>query len=94
MRQQWICAAAFAALFTFWAVPGTAQDAYLTSRDGSISLEGTMQGFDGEFYRLSTEFGIITVDAEGVSCEGPGCPDLVHPIAEVRFAGDRSMGQT
>ncbi|MDV7144107.1 phosphate ABC transporter substrate-binding/OmpA family protein [Tropicimonas sp. TH_r6] len=51
-----------------------------------------MLGFDGAFYRLRTDFGVITLDAEGVYCEGPGCPDLIHPIAEIRFSGEASVG--
>ncbi|WP_093151069.1 phosphate ABC transporter substrate-binding/OmpA family protein [Aliiruegeria lutimaris] len=86
-------AAAIAALLLFGAAPVAAQDAFLTSRDGGISLEGTMLGFDGEFYRLRTEFGVITIDAEGVDCEGPGCPDLLSPIADIRLSGDASLGQ-
>ncbi|RYH09888.1 phosphate ABC transporter substrate-binding/OmpA family protein [Tropicimonas sp. IMCC6043] len=88
-----IRAAALAALLAIGAGPVAAQDAFLTSRDGSISLEGTMIGFDGEFYRLQTEFGILTVDAEGVRCEGPGCPDLMNPVADIRLSGDATMGR-
>ncbi len=85
--------AAVLALLPFAALPALAQDAFLTSRDGSISLEGDMLGFDGEFYRLRTDFGVITLDAEGVFCEGPGCPDLVHPVADIRLSGEATLGE-
>ncbi len=54
----------------------SAQDISLTARDGAVEINGTFLGFDGEFYRVDTEFGVLTVDASGVNCEGPGCPDL------------------
>ncbi len=81
-----------AALLLSGVTPAFAQDAWLTSRDGTISLEGTMLGFDGEFYRLSTEYGAISVDAQGVTCDGPGCPDLADYVAEIRISGARTMG--
>lgn len=85
--------AALAALLLLGTEPVVAQDSYLTSRDGAISLEGDMLGFDGEFYRLRTEFGVLTVDAEGVVCEGPGCPDLIYPVADIRISGESALGE-
>ncbi|WP_417242104.1 phosphate ABC transporter substrate-binding/OmpA family protein [Celeribacter sp.] len=60
----------------------------MTARDGAVEINGTFLGFDGEFYRVDTEFGVLTVDASGVNCEGPGCPDLSSFFAHVRFSGD------
>jgi phosphate transport system substrate-binding protein len=87
------CAAAFAALFLF--VSGSfavAQDVTLTSRDGRVELSGTLLGFDGEFYRLETIYGELTVDGSGVLCDGPGCPDLQDFVAEVSISGSATMG--
>ena len=62
-------AAVFAAfLFSGMAA---AQDVTLTSRDGSLSISGTLQGYDGEFYRISSNYGLLTVDGQGVICDGP-----------------------
>jgi phosphate transport system substrate-binding protein len=69
-----------------------AQDVRLTSRDGSFTLDGTMLGFDGEFYRIDTIYGPLTVDAIGVTCDGPGCPDLEAFVAEVTISGSEAMG--
>jgi len=69
-----------------------AQDVILTARDGGITLSGVLQGFDGEFYRLETKYGLLTVDGQGVLCDGPGCPDLTSPKAVVRFAGAPDAG--
>lgn len=64
-----------------------AQDVTLVAREGGIVLTGTLQGYDGEFYRIDTSYGLLTVDGEGVICEGPACPDLVAPKAVIRVVG-------
>jgi phosphate transport system substrate-binding protein len=71
-----------------------AQDVTLTSRDGSLSLTGTLQGYDGEFFRIDTSYGPLTVDGQGVTCEGPGCPDLTAPKAVIRFVGAQDAGSS
>lgn len=85
-------AAIFAALFVFAGLQALAQDVTLTSRDGKVELIGTLLGFDGEFYRLQTEYGELTVDGSGVNCEGPGCPNLQDFVAEVTLSGSATMG--
>ncbi len=64
----------------------------LISREGNIVLTGTLQGFDGEFYRIDTRYGGLTVDAQGVICEGPACPDLTAPKARIRIVGAPDAG--
>lgn len=68
-----------------------AQDIRLTSRDGSLSVEGDLLSYDGEFYRVETVYGPLTLDGEGVICEGSACPDLNAYVAEVAFSGTRHM---
>lgn len=86
-------AAAFAALFLFSAW-GTvhAQDVTLTSPDGEVELSGTLLGFDGEFYRLDTVYGELTVDGSGVLCDGPACPNLQDFVAVIAISGSATMG--
>lgn len=74
------------------AAPAFAQDVSLTSRDGAIQIDGTLMSYDGEFYRVDTIYGPLTFDGEGVTCAGPGCPDLDAFIADVTFSGTRHMG--
>ncbi len=86
-------AAVSAALFlclTFSAA--VAQDVTLRSRDGAIELSGTLLGFDGEFYRLQTQYGELTVDGSGVLCEGVGCPSLTDFVAELSVSGSATLG--
>lgn len=87
-------AATFAALFLFGGLgPTLAQDVTLTSRDGSVRVTGTLLNYDGELYRISTEFGDLTVDGLQVSCDGPGCPDLMGLVSRLRISGSRTMGE-
>lgn len=88
-----ICAALCAALFLF----GTplslmAQDITLTSRDSKVELSGTLLGFDGEFYRIETEYGELTLDGSGVLCSGPACPNLQDFVAELQISGAPTLG--
>lgn len=71
-----------------------AQDVNLLSRDGSISISGNFLSFDGEFYRVETDLGVLTVDSSGVRCEGPGCPDLDGYYAQIRLSGDTKGTRT
>ncbi|MEB8388891.1 phosphate ABC transporter substrate-binding/OmpA family protein [Rhodobacteraceae bacterium KMM 6894] len=87
-------AAIVAALFLFGPVSGArAQDVTLTSPDGEVEIAGNLLGFDGEFYRVDTIYGELTVDGSGVLCEGPGCPNLSHYVAEVTLSGAPTIGR-
>ncbi|MGX9356109.1 phosphate ABC transporter substrate-binding/OmpA family protein [Roseobacteraceae bacterium S113] len=85
-------AAYCAALFLFGGAVA-AQDVTFTSRDGSIEVEGNLLGFDGEFYRVDTIYGELTLDASGVLCEGPGCPNLEDFVAQMRVSGAASVAE-
>ncbi|WP_439123679.1 substrate-binding domain-containing protein [Marivita sp.] len=88
-----VCAVLWAALFLFLTgATASADDVTLRSRDGAIELSGTLLGFDGEFYRVDTQYGELTVDGSGVSCEGPGCPSLIDFVAELSISGSSTIG--
>lgn len=88
-----LSAAAFAVLFLFGTTLSIhAQDVMLTSRDSKVALSGTLLGFDGEFYRIRTEYGELTVDGSGVLCDGPGCPNLENFVAELSISGAPTLG--
>lgn len=89
--MAWARVAIFAAL-SFWGSALLAQDVTLTSPDGAVELSGTLLGFDGEFYRIETVYGELTVDGSGVLCEGPACPNLQDFVAEVSISGSSTMG--
>ncbi len=69
-----------------------AQDVTLIAREGGIVLTGVLQGYDGEFYRIDTSYGLLTIDGQGVICEGPACPDLEAPRADIRIVGAGDAG--
>ena len=71
----------------------SAQDVTLTSRDKSIEISGNLLGFDGDYYRVDTVYGELTVDSTGVLCEGPACPNLESYIAQLTFSGSRAIGR-
>ncbi len=88
-------AAAIAALSLLTIATGAAaQDITLTSHDGKVEVTGSLLGFDGEFYRIETQFGELTVDGSGVTCDGPACPRLTDFVAEVVFSGSSVMGES
>lgn len=77
-----------------WPLAVFAQDVTLTSRDGQISVAGNFLSFDGEFYRVETDLGALTIDSSGVICEGPACPSLDGYFAQVRISGDDRVIET
>lgn len=87
-------AAIIAALFLCLAAfSAAAQDVTLTSRDGDVTITGDLLGFDGEFYRVDSIYGELTVDGSGVLCDGPGCPNLRAYVAEATFSGAPTIGR-
>ena len=87
-------AAGLAALLSVFGLGmAVAQDVTLKSHDGDVEISGNLLGFDGEFYRVDTIYGELTVDGSGVLCEGPGCPNLENYIARVTFSGAPTVGR-
>ena len=87
-------AASLAAFFMLAGIgPVAAQDVLLRSHDGAVEIAGDLLGFDGEFYRVETIYGELTVDGSGVTCEGPGCPDLEAFVARAVFSGAPIIGR-
>lgn len=95
MRCLRTCAAVLAALLSvpFAVGSAAAQDVTLSARSGGLTLEGRLLDFDGEFYRIDTVYGELTVDAAGVVCRGTACPDPETFVAEVTISGARAMGE-
>ncbi|THD76899.1 cell envelope biogenesis protein OmpA [Thalassobius vesicularis] len=83
----------FAALFLLgFSTVARAQDVTLVSPDGKVEISGNLLGFDGEYYRVDTVYGELTVDGSGVNCEGPACPNLEDYVAELGISGEASVG--
>lgn len=70
-----------------------ADDVTLKSTDGAIEITGTLLGFDGEFYRVDTTFGVLTLDGARVDCEGPACPTPGAYVARFTLSGAGVMAE-
>lgn len=84
--------AAFCAALLFLPSLAQAQDITLRSPDGTVEITGNLLGYDGEFYRVDTPYGELTVDGTGVHCEGPACPSMMDYIADIHISGAPAMG--
>ena len=69
------------------ASPVSAGSVVLTTLDGSLSMEGELLSYDGEFLRIRTAFGAVTLDSSEVTCAGVDCPDPSGLVATARIAG-------
>ena len=63
----------------------------LTTVDGSLRIEGELLSFDGEFFRVETTFGALTLDGGNLRCEGEGCPDADALVARAVITGPTGM---
>jgi phosphate transport system substrate-binding protein len=72
-------------------LPLAAEPVRLTSADGGLVIEGTLLSRDGEFFRVETEFGAVTIDAGYMRCSGAGCPDPADLVAKATVGGPPDM---
>ncbi len=86
-------AAVIAALFVMIGTTGLrAQDIVLRTADGTVEISGQLLGFNGELYRLDTAYGELTMDAQGIICQGAACPNPDTFIPELSISGADTMG--
>ena len=78
----------------FFVVAALAEDLKLYTPDAPETLfaTGELLGFDGEFIRIGTTFGELTLDYTKLRCEGADCPDIAHFVPEIRFSGAPQLG--
>lgn len=57
-----------------------------------LELRGRVRGFDGDYLRIETPEGELTVDLQVMSCEGAACPDPEGFVPELRLSGDAGTG--
>lgn len=91
--MKWLYAVAMAAIFSL-STPLLAQtsEVRLTARDGALEVSGTLVDFDGEFYRIDTIYGVLTIDGAGVVCDGAACPDASAFVSEFMVSGASETG--
>lgn len=79
------------ALALLTASPLVAGPVRLTSDTGEFSIEGELLSRDGEFFRIRTAAGPVTVDAGMMTCSGAGCPDPADLIVRASVGGSESL---
>jgi len=52
----------------------------LRTQNNSVQLSDELLAFDGLNYRLKTSVGELSLDANGLICEGKACPDETPPL--------------
>lgn len=91
--MKWLAAVVYATAFIVFAPQvGLSQEVTLTSRDGSVEVTGQLLGFDGEFFRVDTVYGILTLDGSGVTCTGASCPNPEGFVPEFMISGASESG--
>lgn len=81
----------FCALISFSV---NAQIVVLKAKTGNVRVDGTLVEYDGEFYKVETDLGIMKIDARTVNCTGDGCPTTDNQIAEFSIHAMGTLGQT
>ncbi|MHA3916430.1 phosphate ABC transporter substrate-binding/OmpA family protein [Halovulum sp. GXIMD14793] len=80
-------------LSAFAMQPALAQTVQLKSTDGTISVNGQLQSFEGGFYTIQTVLGTLRIASDNIICEGEACPDL-SPSGDVVIAGSATLGSS
>lgn len=75
------CAALFVCVSVALAEPVT-----VTGPNG-FQITGDVINYDGDYLRLATGVGEVTLNFDGVTCDGADCPDLSSFVPVVRFSG-------
>ena len=90
----WKGAAYLAALFVFLFSSAWAQDddIQLALPDSDFAVSGRFLGFDGQFVRVETPAGEVTLAYDSLTCVGAACPDA-NFVPIVRFSGSQRIGQ-
>ncbi|MGE4611770.1 MAG: phosphate ABC transporter substrate-binding/OmpA family protein [Paracoccaceae bacterium] len=68
-----------------------AEKVTLRSIDGSISMNGELLSFDGEYYVLKVMLGQFEIAVADVTCEGEFCPELMN--SDFRLTGSSTLAQ-
>ena len=90
---SWVKGAATIAALLLLASSLRAQDVTLRSVLGDLVVEGTFLGFDGDYIRVETPAGELTLDYGKVECSGAACPDPETHVERLRFAGTSRIGE-
>ena len=79
-------------ILVIWLSPWAAwaEEMVLFDDGAGFVIEGRVLSFDGEFYRIETDAGPLTLAARGLTCRGAACPAAPR-LAYRISAGDASL---
>lgn len=80
-----------AALIAVCAFRSSADPVTLMTNDAALTVKGEFLGYDGEFFRIKTEFGVLEADAAEMNCVGVACPDMTAHVSQFTLSGAPSM---
>lgn len=83
---------ALVAVTALFSTNALADPVRLTSDDNAMDLTGELIEFTGDIYVLRTNIGDLRIRAEGLRCEGDGCPDAEKTTDLVSFRGASDIG--
>lgn len=81
----------FHACVLLFATPAFAGPVQLVTPEGQVIIDGELLSRDGEFFRVETAFGPVTVDAGALRCTGAGCPDPTDLVARAHVTGESDL---
>ncbi len=77
----------------FFGVPAAAEVVLRLPGASGATVSGELLDHDGEYFRLRTPNGLVTLRAEGVTCSGAGCPSGPAPVGRLAFSGARPIAE-
>lgn len=77
-------------IFPFSAI---AQNVVLNAKIGNVRVQGKLVEYDGEFYRVQTDLGVLTIDGRTVTCTGEACPAVSDMVSRFTITGSGDLGQ-
>lgn len=84
------CAAVFAAHFVC-AGTALAENVVFLSPDDAVVIEGQFVDFDGSVVTVLSDAGLVSFRADGMTCEGPECPNFESYVPRIRMVGAARM---
>ncbi|SFR00251.1 hypothetical protein [Poseidonocella sedimentorum] len=68
-----------------------AEEITLRAPDADFAFSGQLLGFDGRYFRIDSAYGILTLDGQGLVCDGAPCPDRAAFAPTLRIATDPAL---
>ncbi|MEM9778850.1 MAG: substrate-binding domain-containing protein, partial [Pseudomonadota bacterium] len=63
----------------------------MTTADEAVTIQGEFVSFENNVYTVNTVIGEISINGDGVTCEGPGCPGAVDTTVAIAEPEDNSV---